>query len=96
MPPRSITSDIYILENASGIREKIGIYAEDRELIKEIEIGHGHTNRPKSGKKERLIRGVAHIHHTKGGRGNNVRYLTKKEQKKYGNLVVKIGGKLSV
>lgn len=82
---------VYILENSKGYKS-IGIYGDDRRLRKEIDLRHGHTNRPASGKIERLRRGVAHVHNIRGGRGNNVRYMTKKEIKKYGALVIKLGG----
>lgn len=90
------SSRMYILENAKGERKSIAIYDSSGYITKQIDFGHGHTNRPKSGNKEYLVRGVAHVHNVKGGRGNNVRYLTAKEIKKYGNLIVKLGGKVSV
>ena len=90
------SSRMYILQNAKGERQKIAIYDSSGYLAKEIHFDKGQTNRPKSGKKEKLKKGVAHIHNVKGGWGNNVRYLTPKEIKKYGNLIVKLGGKVSV
>lgn len=90
------SSRMYILENAKGERKSIAIYDSSGYITKQIDIGHGHTNRPKSGKKESLVKGVAHVHNVKGGRGNNVRYMTSREIKKYGSLIVKLGGKVSV
>lgn len=90
------SSRMYILENSKGERKKIAIYDSSGYLAKEIHFDKGHTNRPKSGKKEYLKRGVAHVHNVKGGWGNNVRYLTSREIKKYGNLIAKLGGKVSV
>lgn len=89
-------SNMYILENAKGQRQSIAIYDSSGHIAKQIDFGHGHTNRPKSGKKEKLKPGIAHVHNVKGGRGNNVRYLTSREIKKYGDLIVKLGGKVSV
>lgn len=83
---------VYILKS-HGYYKSIGIYGENRELKKEIDISHGHVNRPKSGKKESLKKGVAHVHNIYGGRENNVRYMTKKEIKKYGKAVIAMGGK---
>ena len=37
--------------------------------------------------------GVAHVHIIKGGRGNNTRYMTKKEIKKYGKYIEFMGGR---
>ena len=96
LPRMAGRSRMYILENAKGERKSIGIYDSSGHLAKAIDFGHGHTNRPKSGKNEYLKNGVAHIHSIKGGRNNNVRYLTSREIKKYGNLIVKLGGKVSV
>lgn len=90
------SSRMYILETTNGERKKIAIYDSGGYLAKEIHFDKGHTNRPKSGKKEQLKKGVAHVHNVKGGWGNNVRYLTNREIKKYGNLIVKLGGKVSV
>lgn len=89
-------SRVYILENAAGERKKIAIYDSSGYLEKEIHFDRSHTNRPKSGKKEKLEYGVAHVHNVKGGWGNNVRYMTTKEIKKYGDIVIKLGGKVSV
>jgi hypothetical protein len=96
LPKVAGRSRMYILENATGERKKIGIYDSSGHIAKEIHFDRGHTNRPKSGKTEYLKRGVAHVHNVKGGWGNNVRYMTKREIKKYGNLVIKLGGKVSV
>lgn len=96
LPQISGRSQMYILENATGERKKIAIYDSSGYLEKEIHFDRGHTNRPKSGKAEKLKRGVAHIHNVKGGWGNNVRYLTPREIKKYGALIVKLGGRVSV
>ena len=90
------TSRMYIIENAKGERKKIAIYDSSGYLAKEIHFDKSHTNRPKSGKKEKLKFGVAHVHNVKGGWGNNVRYMTRREIKAYGNLVTKLGGKVSV
>lgn len=84
---------VYILKSGEHYKS-LGIYGPDRELRKEIDITHGHTNRPKSGKKTKLKRGVAHVHNIRGGRENNVRYMTKKEIKKYGEAVIGMGGKV--
>ena len=89
-------SKMYILENAKGERKSIAIYDSSGHIAKQIHFAHAHTNRPKSGKVEKLKSGVAHVHNVKGGRGNNVRYMTPKEIKKYGNLITKLGGKVSV
>ena len=86
-------NSVYILK-VNGNYKAIGIYNEHRELVKEIEISHGHTNRPKSGKKSKLRRGVAHVHNIRGGRENNIRYMTKKEIKKYGKAIEKMGGRV--
>jgi hypothetical protein len=83
---------VYILKS-HGYYKSIGIYGSDRRLQKEIDLGHGHTNRFKSGKKEHLQRGIAHVHHIKGGRDNNVRYMTQKEINKYGRAILEMGGK---
>lgn len=96
LPKMAGKSGAYILENAKGQRNSIAIYDSSGHIARQIDFGHGHTNRPKSGKNEYLKRGVAHVHSIKGGRENNVRYMTSREIKKYGSLVVKLGGKLSV
>lgn len=89
---------VYILKDKkTGKYKSIGIYGEDRRIKKEIEFTHGHKIRNKDGSvKEVLVRGVAHIHFSNGGRENNVRYLNKKEIKRYGDIVVRIGGKVNV
>lgn len=84
---------VYILKS-HGYYKSLGIYGEDRRLRKAIDITHLHTNRFRSGKKERLRKGVAHVHNMRGGRGSNVRYMTKKEIKKYGRAIVAMGGRL--
>ena len=84
---------VYILKS-NGKLKSLGIYGMDKRLSKEINIDHGHKNRYKSGKKEDLKRGVAHVHHWKGGRNANVRYMTKKEIKKYGSAITQMGGKI--
>ena len=96
LPQVAGRSRMYILENAIGERKKIAIYDSSGYLVKEIHFDRGHTNRPQSGKVEKLKRGIAHVHNVKGGWGNNVRYLTSREIKKYGNLITKLGGKVSV
>lgn len=35
------------------------------------------------------------VHNIRGGRENNVRYMTKKEIKKYGDAIIAMGGKIS-
>ncbi len=95
LPQMSNTPNTEYILKSNGVYKSLGIYGSDRRLQKEIEIRHGHTNRPKSGKKEKLKKGVAHVHNIKGGRGNNVRYMTKKEIKKYGKAVIAMGGKIS-
>lgn len=89
---------MYILKNSQGFKN-VGIYGQDRRIQKEIHINvvknsHGHTNRFRDGHKIKLKRNVAHIHHWRGGRANNVHYLTKKDIKKYGNVITQIGGSL--
>ncbi|MBR4711741.1 MAG: hypothetical protein IKP10_06875 [Clostridia bacterium] len=84
---------VYIFRTRSG-EMKIGIYGQDRRITKEIEISHGHRNKYNSGKKQRLKKGVAHVHNWHRGRENNTRYMTKKEIKIYGKAVLAIGGKL--
>ena len=83
---------VYILKK-HGEYASIGIYNQNRELVKEIEINHQHTNRYKSGVKKVIKKGVAHVHNKKGGRNNNVRPMTKKEIKKYGKAIEKMGGR---
>ena len=96
LPKVAGRSSMYILETANGERKKIAIYDSSGHITKQIHFDRGHTNRPKSGKKEYLKKGVAHVHNFRGGPGNNVRYMTSREIKKYGNLVIKLGGKVSV
>ena len=84
---------VYILRKENG-RMKLGVYGNDRRLRQEFEIDHKHTNRPKSGKKETLIKDVAHVHNLRGGRGANVRYMTKKEIRKYGAAIIAMGGRV--
>lgn len=70
--------------------------ATDKEIQKEIDIYHGHKVRNHKGEiVKKLKRGVAHIHTSKGGRENNMRYLTKKEIKLFGEYIKYIGGKIS-
>ena len=83
----------YILKSAMGEYKSIGIYNKQRELVKEIDVTHSHTNRYKNGKKIKLLRGIAHVHNYRGGRNNNVRYMTRKEAKKYGEAVARMGEK---
>ena len=91
----SHANENYILENAVGDRKQIGIYDKYRRIDKYIDFSHGHNIRDKNNKVvKRLKRGVAHIHFVKGGRDNNVRYLNQKEIKKYGKIIVELGGKL--
>ena len=87
LPKVAGRSSMYILENAKGERNRIAIYDSSGYIAKQIDFGHGHG---------KLKYGVAHMHSIKGGRDNNVRYLTSREIKKYGNLVTKLGGKVSV
>ena len=67
------------------------MYGQDRRLRKEINLnidsvrGHGHNG---------LKRTVAHIHHWRGGRDNNVHYLSKKDIKQFGKTIESLGGKL--
>lgn len=89
---------IYILKNSQGYKS-MGIYGPDRRIRKEIDLNitrnsHGHKNRFRDGHIEYLSRKVAHIHHWRGGRLNNVHYLTKKDIKKYGSIITQLGGKL--
>ena len=95
LPQMSNTPGVVYVLKSKGRYKSIGIYGQDRRLQKEIEITHGHKNRPKSGQKEHLSRGVAHVHNIRGGRENNVRYMTKKEIKKYGQAVIEMGGRVS-
>lgn len=84
---------LYIFKNAKGKMKSLGIYDDKRELVKEINIDHGHKDK-KDGKIIRNLKvGVAHVHTIKGGRGNNTRYMTKKEIKKYGKYIKFMGGK---
>lgn len=85
---------VYILQNGDGHYKSMGIYGADRRLRKQIDIHRKHTNRYKSGKRVVLKKGVAHVHNWRGGRNSNVRYMTKKEIKKYGKAIVLMGGKL--
>lgn len=73
---------LYILKNEEGKMKSLGVYNDKREIVKEIDIGHGHKVRSRNGKLVKYLkRGVAHTHTTKGGRENNTRYMTKKEKK---------------
>lgn len=87
LPSIAGRSSMYILETAKGERNRIAIYDSSGHIAKQIDFGHGH---------KKLKNGVAHVHNIKGGRGNNVRYMTSREIKKYGALVTKLGGKVSV
>ena len=82
---------IYILKS-NGYYKSIGIYGSDRRLQKDIHIQHEHKNRLG----EKIPKGIAHVHHLRGGRLNNVRKMSKKERRKYGALVQKMGGKWDV
>ena len=94
MPRFSNTPNtMYILQTKGGTLKALGIYDSHRELTKTIDIDHGHTNRPKSGKKQKLKKGIAHVHNHKGGRENNVRYMTPKEKKKYRKIIIAMGGR---
>lgn len=87
---------MYIYKNAKGTTKSLGIYSDKRELIKEFNIDHDHPQRNKNGEVIRTLKeGVAHVHIIKGGRGNNTRYMTKKEIKKYGKYIKFMGGKIS-
>lgn len=79
---------IYILKS-NGYYKSIGIYGSDRRLRKDIHIQHSHENRLG----EEIPKGIAHVHNLRGGRLNNVRKMSKKERRKYGALVQKMGGK---
>ena len=81
---------VYILHNPVGYKQ-LGIYGKDRRLKKTIEFMHGHKQKI-NGKKVHLKRGVVHVHNHKGGRSNNVRYINKREIKKYGSVLSKMGG----
>ena len=83
---------VYILKS-NGVYKSLGIYNEHRELTKQIDIRHGHVNKTKKGKREKLVKGVAHVHNIRGGRLNNVRYMTDKEIKKYGKAITLMGGR---
>ncbi len=94
LPQMSNTPGTAYILKSNGKYKSLGIYGPDRRLRKAIDITHGHTNRPKSGNNEKFKRGVAHVHHMRGGRGNNVRLMADKEIKKYGKAILEIGGKL--
>ena len=94
LPTMSQTpSTTYILKK-KGNYISIGIYGYDRRLIKSIDIAHLHRSKTNAGKKIEFPKGVAHVHNYRGGRGNNVRLLTKAEIAKYGDTIIKMGGKL--
>ena len=95
LPQMSVAPDAVYVLKSSGRLKAIGIYGKDRRLKKEIEIAHGHKNRYKDGHVKILKRGIAHVHHINGGRENNVRYMTGKEIKKYGEAVIEMGGRVS-
>jgi hypothetical protein len=84
---------IYIFKNAKGQMKSLGIYNDKRELEKELNIGHGHRDKKGNTIIKNLKVGVAHVHIIKGGRGNNTRYMTKKEIKKYGKYIEFMGGR---
>lgn len=87
---------IYILKNKRGQLKSLGIYNEKRELVKSFDLSHEHINYNKEGTiKEMLKKGIVHVHNYRGGRQNNVRYMTKKEKKKYKKYIIFMGGKLS-
>lgn len=69
-------------------------YGMDRSSKQSYDLTHSHTNRPKNGKVEKLKLGVVHVHNIRGGRENNVRYMTKKEIKKYGHIMRRLGVKV--
>lgn len=76
----------YLIQNKQGYIREIAIYGAHKELEKTIHVSHGHGDVP---------RGVAHIHHHRGGREANVTRLNRKEAKKYGTIVTGVmGGKL--
>jgi len=85
---------VYILKSA-GHFTAMGIYGADRRLQKAIEFNRRHVIRLKNGKRIVLKKGIAHVHNLRGGRGNNVRYLTIREKKKYGTAIELMGGVLS-
>ena len=94
LPQMSDTpSTVYVLKSG-GKYKSIGIYGPDRRLRKAIDVTHSHTNKPKNGKRVKLKAGVAHVHNMRGGRENNVRYMTQKEIKHYGSAVVLMGGRV--
>ncbi len=89
---------VYILKNSNGYK-RVGIYGPDRRVRKEIDLNvsrnsHGHKNRFRDGRTVKLRRDVAHIHHWRGGRNNNVHYLTQKDIKQHGKLITQLEGKL--
>lgn len=89
---------VYILKTSQGYKT-IAVYGPDRRIRKEIDLNinlnsHGHKNRYRDGRIENLNRRVAHIHHWRGGRLNNVHYLTKKDIKQYGAAIIQMGGRL--
>ncbi len=83
---------IYILKSGDHYKS-IGIYGEDRRLLREINWQHKHDVRD-SNKQivDRIRKGDTHIHHWKGMRMANVRRLTPNEIKRFGTTIEKIGG----
>lgn len=85
---------LYIVKSKKDNYASLGIYNQYRELTKEFDISHDHKFYEKGSKKisKRLIEGVAHVHNDRGGRNSNVRYMTKKEIRKYGKYIIAMGG----
>lgn len=94
LPQFSNTPNTMYILKSNGRYTELGVYGPDRRIRKVIDITHRHTNRTKHGIKEVLKKGVAHIHHIRGGRESNVHYLTKKDIKLYGKIILAMGGKI--